>query len=56
MKCTRCGAISGPGEAMWDFGDTNLCQMCWEAYCSATYWESEGGVFQTPKADKEFFG
>ena len=34
-KCTRCVQ----DEAEWDFGDENLCQLCFEADCSESWWE-----------------
>jgi hypothetical protein len=37
MKCERCEKPSDgwPGEGK----DAELCQMCWEAYCSEMWWE-----------------
>jgi hypothetical protein len=49
-RCTKCS--DGDGE--WDFGEVNLCQDCWEAYCDATFWESRQGLFTTPIADAKF--
>ena len=34
IMCTKCGKY----KAEWDIGDDNLCQMCFEAYCSDEYW------------------
>ena len=41
MICTECHKE----EAEWD----NLCQMCWESYCSKLWWASLGGVYETPE-------
>ena len=37
MKCAKCDE-----EAEWD----DLCQMCWEAYCSEEWWRLN--VWQNP--------
>ena len=41
-SCTKCGASVEPSES-WDFGEEYLCQMCWEAYTSATWWAMLNG-------------
>ena len=37
MICTKCHQE----DAEWIFGDDEAyCQMCWEAHCDETWWES----------------
>ncbi len=36
LLCSKCGKE----KREWD----GLCQMCWEAYCSAEWWRTEGGL------------
>ena len=39
--CPKCGAPS-------DAWPNDLCQDCWEDYCSASWWATEGGVYMLP--------
>lgn len=36
MKCTRCGINFDPRDSI--MGDEGLCQDCWEAQCSDSWW------------------
>ena len=38
MICSKCGKE----EAEWD----DLCQMCWEAYCSDEWWRLNAVPFR----------
>lgn len=40
--CPACGAPS-------DDWPHDFCQDCWEAYCDAMWWETEGGVYVESK-------
>lgn len=40
-ECTRCKE-----EAEWVFGkDKAYCQLCWEVFCSETWWEVVGKIY-----------
>jgi hypothetical protein len=37
--CTTCSStIPDPAEQWPDDGDGTLCQVCWEASCSRSWW------------------
>ena len=36
--CTKCNKE----ESEWDFGEEQLCQMCFEEVCSDDWWDLVG--------------
>lgn len=43
-KCSRCKVSDSDG---WPAkGAGRLCQMCWEAECSDSWWETMGGLIK----------
>jgi hypothetical protein len=42
--CVRCNRDTS-GEMMWpDKGDNDLCQECWEAECSRSWWQMVNAI------------
>ncbi len=51
MKCAECKKEISPEELSWSLDNGDVCQMCWEAYCSDEYWDwynRTKGVFCNP--------
>jgi hypothetical protein len=40
-RCTDCG---GEIDMAWPGDKGEICQLCWEAYCSRTWWECMGAA------------